>query len=221
MKRKTPMMKRWFALLLAGLLMVAPAVLAEEEDGAGFGTFFQPEGVELCEVEEAASLSVPDGLSGLYALMQECNPFASAYVFRMPKGRALMSVACTTTGEPKTALELLESWPQILNALQSEGKSLTIENTYPRVETLYDRQTLHVQAVLEAADNSGLRVRLDGVAFYQGDDLIELWQAWPEVTTYQLMPLALRELRDDLATLKELTDSFQFQDSDRSQEESL
>ena len=43
MKRKTPMMKRWFALLLAGLLMVAPAVLAEEEDGAGFGTFFQPE----------------------------------------------------------------------------------------------------------------------------------------------------------------------------------
>ena len=48
MKRKTPMMKRWFALLLAGLLMVAPAVLAEEEDGAGFGTFFQPEGVELC-----------------------------------------------------------------------------------------------------------------------------------------------------------------------------
>ena len=53
MKRKTPMMKRWFALLLAGLLMVAPAVLAEEEDGAGFGTFFQPEGVELCEVEEA------------------------------------------------------------------------------------------------------------------------------------------------------------------------
>ena len=85
MKRKTPMMKRWFALLLAGLLMVAPAVLAEEENGAGFGTFFQPEGVELCEVEDAGSLSVPDGLSGLYALMQDCNPFASAYVFRMPK----------------------------------------------------------------------------------------------------------------------------------------
>ena len=113
MKRKTPMMKRWFALLLAGLLMVAPAVLAEEEDGAGFGTFFQPEGVELCEVEDAGSLSVPDGLSGLYALMQDCNPFASAYVFRMPKGRALMSVACTTIGNPRTALELLESWPQI------------------------------------------------------------------------------------------------------------
>ena len=108
MKRKTPMMKRWFALLLAGLLMVAPAVLAEEEDGAGFGTFFQPEGVELCEVEDAGSLSVPDGLSGLYALMQDCNPFASAYVFRMPKGRALMSVACTTIGNPRTALELLE-----------------------------------------------------------------------------------------------------------------
>ena len=109
MKRKTPMMKRWFALLLAGLLMATPAVLAEEEDGAGFGTFFQPEGVELCEVEDAGSLSVPDGLSGLYALMQDCNPFASAYVFRMPKGRALMSVACTTIGNPKTALELLEN----------------------------------------------------------------------------------------------------------------
>ena len=212
MKRKTPMMKRWFALLLAGLLMVDPAVLAEEEDGAGFGTFFQPEGVELCEVEDAGSLSVPDGLSGLYALMQDCNPFASAYVFRMPKGRALMSVACTTIGNPKTALELLESWPQILNALQGEG---------PRVEAQYDRQTLHVQAVLETADGSGLRVRLDGVAFYQGNDLIELWQAWPEATTYQLMPLALQELRDDLATLKELTDSFQFQDSSQSQEESL
>ena len=149
MKRKTPMMKRWFALLLAGLLMVAPAVLAEEEDGAGFGTFFQPEGVELCEVEDAGSLSVPDGLSGLYALMQDCNPFASAYVFRMPKGRALMSVACTTIGNPRTALELLESWPQILNALQGEGKSVMIEPTYPRVEAQYDRQTLHVQAVLE------------------------------------------------------------------------
>jgi len=35
------------------------------------------------------------------------------------------------------------------------------------------------------------------------------------------MPLALQELRDDLATLKELTDSFQFQDSSQSQEESL
>ena len=45
--------------------------------------------------------------------------------------------------------------------------------------------------------------------------------AWPEATTYQLMPLALQELRDDLATLKELTDSFQFQDSSQSQEESL
>ena len=221
MKRKTPMMKRWFALLLAGLLMVAPAVLAEEEDGAGFGTFFQPEGVELCEIQDAASLSVPDGLSGLYALMQECNPFASAYVFRMPKGRALMSVACTTIGNPKTALELLESWPQILNALQGEGKSVTIEPTYPRVEAQYDRQTLHVQAVLETADGSSLRVRLDGVAFYQGNDLSERWQAWPEATTYQLMPLALQELRDDLATLKELTDSFQFQDSSQSQEESL
>lgn len=221
MKRKTPMMKRWFALLLAGLLMAAPAVLAEEEDGAGFGTFFQPEGVELCEVEDAGSLSVPDGLSGLYALMQDCNPFASAYVFRMPKGRALMSVACTTIGNPRTALELLESWPQILNALQGEGKSVTIEPTYPRVEAQYDRQTLHVQAILETADGSGLRVRLDGVAFYQGNDLIELWQAWPEATTYQLMPLALQELRDDLATLKELTDSFQFQDSSQSQEESL
>ena len=220
MKRKTPMMKRWFALLLAGLLMVAPAVLAEEEDGAGFGTFFQPEGVELCEVD-AGSLSVPDGLSGLYALMQDCNPFASAYVFRMPKGRALMSVACTTIGNPRTALELLESWPQILNALQGEGKSVMIEPTYPRVEAQYDRQTLHVQAILETADGSGLRVRLDGVAFYQGNDLIELWQAWPEATTYQLMPLALQELRDDLATLKELTDSFQFQDSSQSQEESL
>lgn len=164
---------------------------------------------------------MPDGLSGLYALMQECNPFASAYVFRMPKGRALMSVACTTIGNPKTALELLESWPQILNALQGEGKSVTIEPTYPRVEAQYDRQTLHVQAVLETADGSGLRVRLDGVAFYQGNDLIELWQAWPEATTYQLMPLALQELRDDLATLKELTDSFQFQDSSQSQEESL
>ena len=151
MKRKTPMMKRWFALLLAGLLMATPAVLAEEEDGAGFGTFFQPEGVELCEVEEAGSLSVPDGLSGLYALMQDCNPFASAYVFRMPKGRALMSVACTTIGNPKTALELLENWPQILNALQGEGKSVMIEPTYPRVEAQYDRQTLHVQAVLETA----------------------------------------------------------------------
>ena len=215
------MMKRWFALLLAGLLMVAPAVLAEEEDGAGFGTFFQPEGVELCEVEDAGSLSVPDGLSGLYALMQDCNSFASAYVFRMPKGRALMSVACTTIGNPRTALELLESWPQILNALQGEGKSVTIEPTYPRVEAQYDRQTLHVQAILETADGSGLRVRLDGVAFYQGNDLIELWQAWPEATTYQLMPLALQELRDDLATLKELTDSFQFQDSSQSQEESL
>ena len=221
MKRKTPMMKRWFALLLAGLLMVAPAVLAEEEDGAGFGTFFQPEGVELCEVEDAGSLSVPDGLSGLYALMQDCNPFASAYVFRMPKGRALMSVACTTIGNPRTALELLESWPQILNALQGEGKSVMIEPTYPRVEAQYDRQTLHVQAILETADGSGLRVRLDGVAFYQGNDLIELWQARPEATTYQLMPLALQELRDDLATLKELTDSFQFQDSSQSQEESL
>ncbi len=224
MKREAPMKRRpprrWLALLLTALLAFAPAALAEEE-ASGFGTFLQPEGVELCAVEDATGLSAPEGLEGLYALMQRCNPFASAYVFRMPKGRALMSVACTTTGEPKTALELLESWPQILNALQSEGKSLTIENTYPRVETLYDRQTLHVQAVLEAADNSGLRVRLDGVAFYQGDDLIELWQAWPEVTTYQLMPLALRELRDDLATLKELTDSFQFQDSDRSQEESL
>ena len=211
MKRKTPMMKRWFALLLAGLLMATPAVLAEEEDGAGFGTFFQPEGVELCEVEDAGSLSVPDGLSGLYALMQDCNPFASAYVFRMPKGRALMSVACTTIGNPKTALELLENWPQILNALQGEGKSVMIEPTYPRVEAQYDRQTLHVQAILETADGSGLRVRLDGVAFYQGNDL----------TTYQLMPLALQELRDDLATLKELTDSFQFQDSSQSQEESL
>ena len=77
------------------------------------------------------------------------------------------------------------------------------------------------QAILETADGSGLRVRLDGVAFYQGNDLIELWQAWPEATTYQLMPLALQELRDDLATLKELTDSFQFQDSSQSQEESL
>ena len=221
MKRKTPMMKRWFALLLAGLLMATPAVLAEEEDGAGFGTFFQPEGVELCEVEDAGSLSVPDGLSGLYALMQDCNPFASAYVFRMPKGRALMSVACTTIGNPKTALELLENWPQILNALQGEGKSVMIEPTYPRVEAQYDRQTLHVQAILETSDGSGLRVRLDGVAFYQGNDLIELWQAWPEATTYQLMPLALQELRDDLATLKELTDSFQFQDSSQSQEESL
>ena len=170
MKRKTPMMKRWFALLLAGLLMVAPAVLAEEEDGAGFGTFFQPEGVELCEVEDAGSLSVPDGL---------------------------------------------------LNAVQGEGKSVTIDPTYPRVEAQYDRQTLHVQAILETSDGSGLRVRLDGVAFYQGNDLIELWQAWPEATTYQLMPLAVQELRDDLATLKELTDSFQFQDSSQSQEERL
>ena len=119
------------------------------------------------------------------------------------------------------ALELLESWPQILNALQGEGKSVMIEPTYPRVEAQYDRQTLHVQAILETADGSGLRVRLDGVAFYQGNDLIELWQAWPEATTYQLMPLALQELRDDLATLKELTDSFQFQDSSQSQEESL
>ena len=69
MKRKTPMMKRWFALLLTCLLMAAPTVLAEEEEESGFGTFFQPEGVELCEIQDAASLSVPDGLSGLYALM--------------------------------------------------------------------------------------------------------------------------------------------------------
>lgn len=88
-------------------------------------------------------------------------------------------------------------------------------------QTHADIQKKRIQAVLETADGSGLRVRLDGVAFYQGNDLIELWQAWPEATTYQLMPLALQELRDDLATLKELTDSFQFQDSSQSQEESL
>lgn len=220
MRRKIPMKQQWLALLLTALLAMIPAALAEEEAESGFGTFLQPEGVELCAVEEAAGLAAPDGLEDMYALMQRCNPFASAYVFRMPEGRALMSVACTTTGSPKTALELLESWPQILNALQGEGKSLAVEDTYPRVETLYDRQTLHVQAVLETAGIS-LPVRLDGVAFYQGDDLIELWQVWPEATVYQLKPLALQELREDLSAMKELTDSFQFQSSEQGQEESL
>lgn len=59
------------------------------------------------------------------------------------------------------------------------------------------------------------------MAFYQGDDLIELWQVWPEATVYQLKPLALQELREDLAAMKELTDSFQFQSSEQGQEESL
>ena len=152
------MKRQWLALLLTALLAMAPAALAEEEAESGFGTFLQPEGVELCAVEEAAGLAAPDGLEDMYTLMQRCNPFASAYVFRMPEGRALMSVACTTTGSPKTALELLES-----GVMKADDFAALAEH-YSENPTMLRLVALHARKGMYAAAGEPMRAERDALA---------------------------------------------------------
>lgn len=207
-ERRYAKMKRLLtALLLLTLLCPFPG-LGEENDEE-FGTFSQPDGVEIYGVRDADLLEIPRGLEGLYALMADCNDYASAYLFRMPNGRALASVACTTLERGGTALELLEAWPEISARLS--GLAKTVETTEePQVRVVFEREALNVSLLLELADGSGVWAQAEGTAFYQGRDLIEVWSLYPVAETYRLSPLAQRELARDLESLKIVLESFEF-----------
>ena len=196
------MKNRYMALLIAVLLAFAPLAQATSH----IAYFHQAEGVEMYALAEMDAAAAPDGLDDLYALFAQGNPEATVYVFRMPNGRALLSISCLET-EADVTETLYEKREALAVGLQGSMVDVLAASPQFQLEEIYGQQALVAPMSLQLQNGT---VDAQVAVFYRGGDLLEVWTAYPNASRYLFDPTAAQELKDDLAELEALEASLDF-----------
>lgn len=197
------MKNRLLALLTAALLLVAP--LAQATDHIAY--FHQPEGVEMFALAEMGAAAAPKGLEDLYALFAQGNPASTVYVFRMPNGRALLSISCLETDSPGTTEALYEQRQALATGLQGSMTDVMAAAPEFQLEEIYGQQALVARMSLQLTSGTA---DAQVAVFYRGSDLLEVWTAYPSASRYLFDQEAAQELKGDLAELEALEASLDF-----------
>lgn len=203
-------MKRLLWLLAALCLMIFPA-LAQAEGSICSYTVAQ--GAEICTIHEADGLSVPQGLEGMYALMRTANSFSDVYLIRMPNGRALASVSCTTLSEPCGARELLALWPRIAEAIGREAAYVDGDAACAEVRSFNGFDALCIDTSIVVGEESMALLDARGRVFCRGNDLMEIWTVAPADPIYLFDDEAAAELESDRSDLDDFLDSLDFSEA--------
>ncbi len=197
---------RMFCFVLALLMLCLPCAYGVE--GQIF-SYVPLEGVTCVMQEDAATLTAPEGLEAMYAFFQKNDPNATVCIFRMPNGRALVSVGCTELATDTTTEDLY-----ILRDLIADGLEKNMEGTLVvqegfRREQFCNQEAMVLDATLKG-DNMGISAQ--AVLFCRGRDLIEVWTVRPSSLSYVFNADAKAELDSDLACLELLLQDFDFGD---------
>lgn len=193
---------RFLALLTAVLLVFAPLAQATSH----IAYFHQPEGSAMYALDEMGAAAAPQGLEDLYALFAQGNPEATVYVFRMPNGRALLSISCLET-EPDTTDALYEKRDALAAGLQASLTDVLAATPTFELKEIYGQQALVAAMSLQLVNGT---VDAQVAVFYRGGDLMEVWTAWPSASRYLFDAQAAQELKSDLTALDELEASLDF-----------
>lgn len=198
--------KGWIALICAVMLPLCAGVAFAEDDVVA--TFTQPDDVVVCEAADLKYFPAPEGLQPMYDMMSRASTdYSSVYLFIMPHGRALMSLACTQMTESGSAQTLLASWDIIAQSLSKEAESIDLDPSCAAVESHYGTEVLRIRTTMALGTDGALKVDAQGDAFYRGSELMELWTVWPAEDEQT------DELEQDLGTLRLLVDSLSFEKS--------
>ncbi len=194
---------RVLAFVLSLLLLWLPAAQATDH----IANFHQPEGVEMYALEDAKNMSVPSGLQEMYDLFAQGNRAATVYVFRMPNGRALLSVSCMEMDQPGETQQLYEQRQELATQLfASMGDQLTGEPVFA-LEKMYGQEAL-VSTMTLNTQSGTLEAKV--TFFYRGEDLMEVWTMHPVASRYLFDDDAAAQLEEDLGYLKDFEDSLDF-----------
>lgn len=204
------MIKRFFALLTA-LMMFAGCACAQQLSSAPIATYTLPQGAEALHLWDSGLWEVPEGLEGLYYLMQNAEMYGNVYLVRMPHGRALVSVSCMVPENSRTAQELVDLWPQIAQNIAKEGVSVDASEHCASLENLYGFDALHIQTTIGLGQwGEDLQLNASGIAFPRGNELLEVWAVAPVEDTYAADDPAAQELTEDLAAMDVFMQSLSF-----------
>lgn len=199
---------RLLALLTAALLLFAPVAQATNH----IAYFHQPEGSEMYALSEIPNAVVPEGLEELYALFSQGNPEATVYVFRMPGGQALLSISCLETGAEGSTEVLYEQREALAQGLMdSLGGMMTVPPTFELTD-VYGQQAITAPVTLYIPEVISTQIQVEGrvTAFYRGEDLIEVWTAYPGKVNYLFDQEATAALDSDLTALSEFEATLDF-----------
>lgn len=203
-------MKRFLALL-AALVMMLGLSCAQAVSTAPIATYTLPRGAEALHLWDSGAWTVPEGLEGLYYLMQNAEMYGDVYLVRMPHGRALVSVSCMKPENQYTAEELLGLWPQIAQNIAKEGVTVDASESCASLENLYGFDALHIRTDITAGEwGSGLALEAEGIAFPRGDELLEVWAVAPAAGLYAQDDPAAQELAEDRASMETFLKSLGF-----------
>lgn len=198
---------RWMKAAWITLCVMLACACAEEET---FATCEIPDGAESVFITEAGAFEVPEGLEDMYALMLDANPMSDVYITRMPNGRALTSISCTSDVEPGTAGDLLALWPQVAQRIAQDVGYINDDPACAAVETAFGFEALVIRTDLAVGQDSMTLLEAEGVAFYNGTDLIEVWAVLPSDSAYLYDGEAASELQSDRAALDAFLQSLEF-----------
>lgn len=201
-------MKRRILSFLLILMLLLPCACAEEH----MFSFLPQEGVEQRMLGDGTQFEVPAGLDALYRLFSHGDASASVCIFRMPNGRALVSVSCMPLPKAATTEELYAAKDEIATGLAvSMGETLSAPPQF-RLEDFCGLQAMAADLVLQGDNNMPLTAK--SLLFCRGNELVEVWWAHPGKLAYAFDPKAEKELTADLKTLQKLVDSFLFETSE-------
>ena len=193
------------ALVCALSLFVGLPALAEDD---GFGTYVQPEGVTVCAQEDLRYFDAPVGLEEMYGLMRSGSARADVYLFLMPNGLGLVSVARADSGGSVQAL--LDAWPAIQEALGREENVVKAEEARITEERAFGYDAVRISAALSLSGAAPMLAQAEGVAFFRDSDSLEIWTLFPDAAFCQSNGISLEKLEADRSAMKQLMASFDF-----------
>lgn len=199
-------MKKAVLLVLCMLLAAFPAMAQEET----FATCEMPEGSESLFITEAPAFEQPDGLEGMYALMLDANGESDVYITRMRYGRALVSVSCTTGAGPGTAQELEKLWPQIARSIASDVVYLDEDPSCAKTDQAFGYEALVIDTEIAVGADDMILLDAACAAFYNGEDLIEVWAVCPTDGAYLYDDAAAEEWVSDREDMRFFMDHLSF-----------
>ena len=202
-------MRFFRAVVLAATLCFVPFCSGAQEET--FATCRIPDGAEFVYLSEASSLEAPEGLEKMYEFMMDANELSDVYIIRMPNGRALASISCTSGVEPGTAQDLRELWPKVTESIVENVYYVTKREDCVSVEMAFGYEALVIHTnIAPILWNEDMLLKAYSVAFYNGTDFIEIWALYPVDSVYLYDPQATAELQSDLEALDAFMDSLSF-----------
>lgn len=181
-------------------------------------SYLPVEGVTAALLEDFEP-DAPAGLEGLYALFADARKDATVCLFRMPNGRALLSVSCVEVGDELTTDVLWLNRESIATGLQRSMEDHIATEPEFRKEELCGFEALTADIPLRMEDGTTLTTR--AWLFCRGGDLMELWAAHPSQLTYVFDQAADKELKSDCAALEEVLQGLNFEVSTEEESEPL